>query len=140
MIDRTEVLAGKVLIADDQPANVLLLERLLRGAGYRCVESTMDPRGVSELHRKNRYDLILLDLHMPGLDGFRVLQALKLVDPDGYLSVLVMTAHPGHEEHALLAGAKGFVSKPFKALEVLAQVYDMMELSLMERRAQKQSV
>src|SRR5512134_70166 len=135
MFEAVDVLAGKVLIVDDQQANVRLLERMLGGAGYVSVASTLDPREVCELHRKNRYDLILLDLQMPGMDGFAVLEGLKEIDQDGYLSVLVMTSHPGNKERALQAGAKDFIAKPFKALEVLTRVYNTLELRLLHSRA-----
>jgi CheY-like chemotaxis protein len=137
MLDPSDILAGKVLIVDDQQASVRLLERMLRGAGYASVASTLDPHQVCELHRRNRYDLILLDLQMPGLDGFRVLEGLKQVEEDGYLSVLVMTAHPGHEQRALQAGAKDFISKPFNAVEVLTRVHNMLELRLLHMQNKK---
>lgn len=134
MIETVDVLTGKVLIVDDQASNVRLLERMLSGAGYRSVASTLDPREVCDLHRKNRYDLILLDLQMPGLDGFGVLEGLKEVEPDRPLSVLAMTSHPGNKERALQAGAKDFIGKPFKALEVLTRVYNLLELRLLQSR------
>ena len=131
MVDSSDVLKGRVLIVDDQQASVRLLERMLRGAGYASIASTRDPRQVCGLHWKNRYDLILLDLQMPGMDGFQVLEGLKEIERDGYLSVLVMTAHPGHKQRALQAGAKDFISKPFNAVEVLTRVYNMLELRLL---------
>jgi len=134
MKDRIDVLAGKLLIVDDQPANVLLLERMLRGAGYTSVASTLDPHQVCDLHQKNRYDLILLDLQMPGRNGFQVLEGLKDVESEGSLSVLVMTSHPGHKERALAAGARDFISKPFHVLEVLTRVHNMLELRLLHRK------
>jgi adenylate cyclase len=135
------VLAGKVLIVDDEQASVRLLERMLRGAGYACVASTCDPRLAAELHRKNHYDLILLDLQMPGLDGFRVLERLKAVQTDDYyLSVIVMTAHPGHKRRALQAGAKDFISKPFDAVEVMTRVYNLLELRLLYVENRKKSI
>jgi CheY-like chemotaxis protein len=137
MVDSSDVLRGKVLIVDDQQASVRLLERMLRGAGYASVASTLDPHQVCELHQKNRYDLILLDLQMPGMDGFRVLEGLKQVEKDGYLSVLVMTAHPGNKERALQAGAKDFISKPFNMFEVLTRVYNMLELRLLHMQDKK---
>ena len=76
MIDAARILTAKILIVDDQPANVKLLEMMLQSAGYQSVASTMDPKSVCELHRDNRYDLILLDLLMPGMDGFQVLEGL----------------------------------------------------------------
>ena len=130
MIDSAEVLEAKILVVDDQEANVLLLERMLSGAGYLSVTSTLDPRAVCELHRKNRYDLILLDLQMPGMDGFEVMEGLKEIEKDGYLPVLVVTAQPDHKLRALRAGAKDFVTKPFDLAEVVTRVHNMLEVRL----------
>jgi diguanylate cyclase (GGDEF)-like protein len=130
-----DILYGKVLIVDDQEVNVLLLERMLHGAGYTSIASTTDPREVLELHRKNRYDLILLDLQMPGMDGFQVLEALKEIELDGYLPVIVITAQPGHKLRALQTGAKDFISKPFEMAEVLARVHNMLEVRLLHKAA-----
>jgi CheY-like chemotaxis protein len=139
MLDPSDVLAARVLVVDDQQANVLLLERMLRGAGYTSVTSTRDPDRVTELHRKNQYDLILLDLLMPVLDGFQVLESLKQVEKGGYLSVLVMTAQPGHKERALAAGAKDFISKPFNTVEVLTRVYNLLEIRLLHKQGRKKT-
>ena len=133
MVDSADIFRAKVLIVDDQEANVLLLERALRGAGYVSLESTRDPRAVCELHRKNRYDLILLDLQMPVMDGFEVMEGLKDIERDGYLPVLVVTAQPDHKLRALRAGAKDFVSKPFDLAEVLTRVHNMLEVRLYAR-------
>lgn len=129
----TDVLHGSLLIVDDQDVNVLLLERMLRGAGYASITSTTDPREVCDLHASNRYDLILLDLQMPGLDGFQVMEGLKEIEPDGYLPVLVITAQPDHKLRAFQAGAKDFISKPFELAEVLARVRNMLEVRLMHK-------
>src|SRR5450759_1202454 len=131
MISSSDILHGKVLIVDDQEANVILLERILRGAGYVSITSTMNPAEVCELHRNNRYDLILLDLQMPGMDGFQVMEGLKEIEPDGYLPVLVITAQPGHTLRALQAGAKDFISKPLELAEVLARVHNMLQARLL---------
>src|ERR1035437_4402838 len=133
MISSADIRHGKVLIVDDQEDSVLLLERMLRGAGYVSVTSTTDPGEVSELHLKNRYDLILLDLQMPGMDGFQVMEGLKELERDGYLPVLVITAQPGHKLRALQAGAKDFVSKPFELVEVLTRVHNMLEVRLLQK-------
>jgi adenylate cyclase len=137
MISQFDILQGKVLIVDDQKVNVLLLERMLRGAGYVSITSTMDPGEVCELHLKNRYDLILLDLQMPGMDGFQVMEELNKIEPDGYLPVLVITAQPGHKLRALQAGAKDFISKPFELAEVLARAHNMLEVRLLHLETKK---
>jgi signal transduction histidine kinase len=133
VISSSDILHGKVLIVDDQEVNVLLLEQMLRSAGYVSITSTMDPGEVCKLHVKNRYDLILLDLQMPGMDGFQVMEGLKEIEPDGYLPVLVITAQPGHKLRALQAGAKDFISKPFELAEVLARVHNMLEVRLLHK-------
>src|SRR6266446_3508081 len=127
----SDILNASVLIVDDQETNVRLLARTLGGAGYTAVTSTMDPLQVCELHRTHRYDLILLDLQMPVMDGFQVMQGLKEIETDGYLPVLVITAQPDHKLRALRAGAKDFISKPFDLAEVLARVYNMLEVRLL---------
>jgi magnesium transporter len=131
MVGRSDILNASVLIVDDKDANVLLLEQMLGGAGYTSVTSTMDPLEVVELYRTHRYDLIVLDLQMPGIDGFQVMEGLKKIETDGYLPVLVITAQPGHKLRALEAGAKDFISKPFDLAEVLARVYNMLEVRLL---------
>ncbi|MDZ4730466.1 MAG: response regulator, partial [Xanthomonadales bacterium] len=112
------ILAASILIVDDQAANVQLLTRLLTDAGYTGVTATMNPMEVCALHRRNAYDLILLDLQMPGMDGFSVMEGLKTNDNESYLPVIVLTAQPGHKLRALAAGAKDFISKPFDLVEV----------------------
>ena len=131
MITAADIHGAKVLIVDDQEANVRLLERTLRGAGYEFLASTRDSREVCELHRKNRYDLILLDLMMPGLDGFAVMEGLKVIEEGSYLPVLVITAQPEHKLRALEAGARDFVSKPLDLAELLMRVYNMLEVRLL---------
>jgi DNA-binding response OmpR family regulator len=135
MVSPADILNAKVLIVDDQEANVRLLERMLRNAGYASVARTMDPYEVGGLHRTNRYDLIVLDLQMPGMDGFQVMEGLKDIEEDGDLTVLVMTAHPGHKLRALQAGAKDFISKPFDGVEVLTRIRNMLEARLLRAEA-----
>lgn len=131
MISPTDILQGKILIVDDQEVNVVLLEKVLRGAGYVSIASTTDPGKVCELHLLNRYDLILLDLQMPGMDGFQVMENLKELETGGYLPVLVVTALPEHKLRALRAGARDFVSKPIDVSEVLIRVHNMLEVRLL---------
>jgi PAS domain S-box-containing protein len=134
MVTASDILAARVLIVDDQESNVFLLRQLLDDAGYSCVASTMDPHEVSELHRKHRYDLILLDLQMPGMDGFEVMEGLKAIEKDSYLPVLVITAQPSHKLRALQAGAKDFISKPFDVIEVQTRIHNMLEVRLLHKK------
>ena len=137
MVSPADILNARILVVDDQEANVRLLEGMLRVAGYTSVESTTDPNEVCELHRKNRYDLILLDLQMPGMDGFQVMEGLKEIEADGYLPVLVITAQPAHKLRALEAGAKDFVSKPFDLAELRARVHNILEVRLLHLEAEE---
>src|ERR1700687_332807 len=131
MVSSADILNARILVVDDQEANVRLLEGMLRIAGYASIESTTDPKRVCELHRKNRYSLILLDLQMPVMDGFQVMEGLKEIEEDGYLPVLVITAQPDHKLRALQAGAKDFVSKPFDMAELRARVRNILEVRLL---------
>ena len=135
LVNSDEILNAAILIVDDQKVNVLLLEQMLRGAGYVSITSTMDPHTVCALQRDNHYDLILLDLQMPDMDGFQVMEGLKEIETDSYLSVLVITAQPDHKLRALAAGAKDFVSKPFDLPEVLMRIHNMLEVRLLYRES-----
>jgi PAS domain S-box-containing protein len=136
-IPESEILAASILIVDDQDANVQLLSQLLQEAGYTSVTSTMNPLEVCALHRRQRFDLILLDLQMPVMDGFQVIEALKTNDADAYLPVLVLTAQPGHKLRALQAGAKDFISKPFDLVEVKTRIHNMLEVRLLYKRLEQ---
>ncbi|MBU1691036.1 MAG: diguanylate cyclase [Gammaproteobacteria bacterium] len=139
MVSPADFLNASILIVDDQEANVQLLEEMLREAGYRCVTSTMDPHAVYALHRDNHYDLILLDLQMPGMDGFQVMEGLKEIETDGYLPILVITAQPGHMLRALTAGAKDFISKPFNMMEAKTRIHNMLEVRLLYKQLEDHS-
>jgi len=134
MISKIDVLSSTILIVDDQESNVQLLKQLLTEAGYTCVTSTMNPQEVCALHRKNHYDLILLDLQMPVMDGFQVMEVLKTNDTDEYLPVIVLTAQPGHKLKALQAGAKDFISKPFDLVEVKLRIHNMLEVRMLYKK------
>jgi len=164
MVQISDILKARILIVDDQAANVSLLKQLLRGVGYVSVASTMDPNKVCELHRKNHYSLILLDLVMPGMDGYQVMEGLEAIKNGGYLSVLMITAQPDHKLHALNAKAKHVISKPFDLLadqipnggtyllakydvvskpfvlaDVLMRVHKMLEISLRRQECAPQN-
>ena len=131
MITDSEILNGKILIVDDQETYVTLLEELLSDSGYSRVTSTMNSLEVCALHLKNHYDLILLDLQMPIMTGFQVMEELTAQNQDGYLPVLVITAQPDHKLRALQAGAKDFISKPFDLFEVKTRIHNMLEVRLL---------
>ncbi|MEQ1600614.1 MAG: response regulator [Methylophilaceae bacterium] len=134
MISEAEILNASILIVDDQEANVSLLEQLLSEAGYTAVTATMQPQEVCALHGKHSYDLILLDLQMPVMDGFQVMECLKANAADAYLPVLVLTAQPGHKLRALQAGAKDFICKPFDLVEVKTRIHNMLEVRLLYKK------
>jgi PAS domain S-box-containing protein len=138
-LSESDILNASILIVDDQESNVSLLERLLGEAGYTNVASTMKPQEVCALHRKNSYDLILLDLQMPEMDGFQVMEALKTNAVDAYLPVLVLTAQPGHKLRALQAGAKDFISKPFDLIEVKTRIHNILEVRLLYKKLENYS-
>ena len=137
MISQQHFLEANILIVDDQESNVQLLEEMLREAGYQRIASTTDPFAVCALYLANRYDLILLDLQMPGLDGFQVMEAIKEIQTDSYLPILVITAQPNHKLQALSSGAKDFVVKPFDLIEIKTRIYNMLEVRLLYRRLEE---
>ena len=139
MISPTDILSAKLLVVDDKEANVLLIEGMLRVAGYTSVHSTTDPSQVCDLHRRERFSLILLDLQMPVMDGFQVMEELKEIESEGYLPVLVITAQPDHKLRALEAGAKDFVSKPFDMAELKARVHNILEVRLLHLQTKNYS-
>jgi putative two-component system response regulator len=133
---------ARILIVDDQEANVRLLEGILkRAAGYHALRSTTDPREVMSLYVEFQPDLILLDLHMPHVDGFAVMEQLKEIVPeDVFLPILVLTADvtPEAKQRALASGAKDFLAKPFDPTEVLLRIKNLLETRTLhlELRAQ----
>src|SRR3954464_9019371 len=139
MVSAADILNARILVVDDKDANVQLLKGMLRIAGYVAVDSTTQPGKVCELHRKNRYSLILLDLQMPGMDGFQVMEELQRIEENGYLPVLVITAQPDLKLRALEAGAKDFVSKPFDMAELRARVHNILEVRLLHLAMTKHS-
>ncbi|NJD34118.1 MAG: response regulator [Betaproteobacteria bacterium] len=139
MLTTSDILNASILIVDDQESNVILLEETLRESGYKQISSTMSSREVCALHRKNSYDLILLDLQMPDMDGFQVMEGLKTNIADSYLPVLVITAQPGHKMRALQSGARDFISKPFDLAEVRTRIRNTLEVRLLYRKLENYS-
>jgi putative two-component system response regulator len=120
---------ARILIVDDQTSTVRLLERLLTTGGYTNVSATTDPRLTAEMVDRLAPDLVLLDLHMPGVDGFEVMQSLApRVAVDRFLPILVVTADTTLEsrQQALSAGARDFLQKPFDAVEALLRIRNLL--------------
>ena len=122
----TDILGARILIVDDQQANLRLLEFALRRAGYVGVVSTTEPLEVSGLHHQNHYDLIILDLQMPHMNGFQVMEELAKVERGKRAAILILSADPSQTKRALEAGATGFLSKPFVLAEVVLRVRLML--------------
>ncbi|MGF6182461.1 diguanylate cyclase (GGDEF)-like protein/PAS domain S-box-containing protein [Massilia sp. UYP32] len=135
MISLSDIRRARILVVDDEPVNVQLLEYLLKTTGYENVSSTYDPRQVVALHLKHRFDLIILDLHMPGMDGFEVMEALKPLESDSWLPVLVVTAEPDKKLAALEAGARDFIGKPIDTVEVMTRIRNLLEVRLLHRES-----
>jgi two-component system NtrC family sensor kinase len=133
---------ARILIADDQPANVHLLERVLNSAGDTHIASTTDPCQILPLFSEFRPDLLLLDLLMPQLDGFTVMQQLQpLVSEGPYFPILVLTADvtPETRRRALAAGARDFLTKPLDRTEVLLRIQNLLETRFLHQALQTQN-
>lgn len=125
-----QILSLRILIVDDEPVNVLLLEEVLASHDYTNVTSTRDPLEVKALQIEHDFDLILLDIRMPHMTGIEVMQELGSIIKDDYLPTLVLTAQTDTETrlNALVNGAKDFLTKPFQQAEVLQRIRNMLEV------------
>ncbi|MCC8361876.1 response regulator [Lysobacter sp. A6] len=135
MISAADILAARILVVDDDLDALRTLEQSLTSAGYSTLTCTTDPRRVAALHAEHDFDAILLDVLMPGMDGFEVMEALKPGERGGYLPVLALTAEPGHRTQALRYGAKDFLRKPFDPEELLLRVRNLVEVRLLYKDA-----
>lgn len=134
--------SSRILIVDDLPSVVRLLEHFLLRAGYRDVVSTTDPRKALDLYRETKPDLIILDLHMPYLDGFDVLERLRPeIAVERFLPILILTGDLSGEakQHALSSGAKDFLSKPFDQVEALLRIENLLRTRLLYREVQRRN-
>jgi DNA-binding response OmpR family regulator len=137
MVSTAEILKGRILIVDDKRPMVVLLERILHSGGFVSVSTTTDPSLVCDLQRKNDYHLILLDIEMPEMNGFQVLEELRKSDLADMPPIIVITAHQGQKLQAFQAGARDFIGKPFELPEVLARVKNMLEMRLLQLETQR---
>jgi len=124
---------AKILIVDDEQGNIHVLERMLNAVGYCNITSTTDSRSTPDLYQIMHPDLILLDIKMPGFSGFDVMNALKPLETESYLPILVLTAQLDTETRlkAIKAGAKDFVNKPFIMEEMLARINNLLEVRML---------
>ncbi|HVY08118.1 MAG TPA: diguanylate cyclase [Burkholderiales bacterium] len=137
MVDAGKIRNASILVVDDDEQNLLLIEQMLKTAGYVCVDATSDPHAVSDLHRAKRYSLIILDLQMPEMDGFDVMEGLRPIEAGSYLPVLALTGQPSHKLRALESGAKDFISKPFDPPEFLTRVNNLLEVRLLHEESRE---
>ncbi|MEX2525997.1 MAG: HD domain-containing phosphohydrolase [Gemmatimonadota bacterium] len=136
------MLAASILLVDDEGANLRVLERILARAGYSEVSATSDPREVEPLFRELQPDLVVLDLHMPKMDGFEIMKRLGGLIPEGsFLPILVLTGDPNLEvrQRALAVGARDFVNKPFDVVEVLLRIRNLLETRMLHRELRHQN-
>ena len=138
MIDRSAIRDARLLVVDDNPENIELLMAVLEHAGYTNVSSTCEAAEVAGLHAEHRYDLILLDMQMPGLNGLDVIKALRTVEPNAYLPVIAITANPSYKIAALQAGARDFITKPFDLAEVHQRIHNLLEVRLLYQKMAEQ--
>jgi putative two-component system response regulator len=134
---------ARILVVDDERVNVVLLERILEQDGYRNVKSVTDPTEAAALYDQFEPDLVLLDLHMPKLDGFAVMKLLsERISSNTFLPILILTAdiRPEIKRRALAAGAKDFVTKPFDRTEVLLRIQNLLETRFLHLRVRHDAV
>lgn len=135
----TDIFNARILIVDDQSSNAPLLKQLLAQAGYNRVSSATNPHQVCELHCKHQYDLLLLDLQRPDVEGFQLMETLKTESTDKHLPVIMVTEQPVNKVHALAAGVRDFISKPFDVIEVKTRITNMLEVRLLYKKLEEYS-
>jgi putative two-component system response regulator len=140
MVDEKTIKDAKILVVDDQPANVTLIEKILEIDGYLNVISTTDPTQVESIYMEQNSDLILLDLNMPIMDGYQVLEKVREVDPD-YPPIIVLTAQSDRDSRikALDLGARDFLAKPFDRVELMTRIRNMLEVRIMAKAMKNQN-
>ncbi len=137
-----DIFNASILIVDDKQANVQLLEKMLMSNGYTSVLSTTDSRETADLYKSFQPDLVLLDINMPHLNGYQVMEQLNKIEPEDYVPILVLTALQDNETRfrSLKLGAKDFLSKPFKITETLVRIRNMLEVRLLHNQIHNQNI
>lgn len=141
MLDEAKIKTAEILIVDDQPANVALIEKMLDIDHYSNVTSTIDSTQVEAIYREKNIDLVLLDLNMPVMDGYQVLAKIREIDPD-YPPIIVLTAQSDRESRikALDLGARDFLAKPFDRVELMTRIRNMLEVRIMTNAMKNQNM
>jgi len=131
-----EIVGSRILVVDDNLTNVVLLKKLLEGSGYTDVTGITDSREVKSLYEESPFDLVLLDIRMPHLDGFDVMEQLRQIDSALPPNIMVLTAQTDQETKlkALDFGSRDFLHKPFDRLEVLTRIRNMIETHLLHKK------
>lgn len=137
-MESKDYLRSKILIVDDEPGNVILLEQMMIQEGYNCLYSTSDSTQCIDMFAEVQPDLVLLDLNMPRMDGFEVMAKLKEIDPKSMVPILVLTALTDEKTklHALRSGAKDFLNKPFELTEASLRIKNLLEMRLLHQKVQ----
>ncbi len=140
MLEKSQILKAKILMVDDEISNILILETVLKQAKYTSITSTTDSREAASLYQKLKPDLVLLDLRMPNMDGFEVIEQIKQIEADSYAPILVLTAEsdPAIRLKALQVGARDFLCKPLDLAEVLCRIRNILEVRLLNKNLETQ--
>lgn len=141
MITNQQIYQAKILIIDDQEVSVRLLDQILQKAGYRHIHSTQDPLKAKSLFQEIDPDLVILDLVMPQMDGFYIMQELKKLQGDAYLPIIILSNEESMEARfkALELGAKDFLNKPYDRVEVLLRFRNLIEVKMLNREVTAQN-
>ncbi|MBN1869022.1 MAG: response regulator [Candidatus Omnitrophica bacterium] len=132
---------AKILIADDDPTSIRLLEKVLSDAGYQNIKTTQDPDQVEGLYQDIKPDLLILDLHMPHMEGFKIMERLRETEKEDYLPILVITQERNRviQFSSLEAGAKDFLVKPYDSIEVLLRIRNFLEVRMLHNQVREQN-
>ncbi|MBD2840810.1 response regulator [Erythrobacter rubeus] len=137
LVDSDEILSCRILAIDDEEANIALLRNVLEREGYSQIECLTDPREALATYMEFEPDIVLLDLMMPEVDGFQLLESFGRHDAaDEFRPILVLTADTTVQarRRALALGAKDFVSKPFDVIEVGLRISNLLETRILYSR------
>lgn len=142
IVTKEDIKKAKILVVDDNSANIDLLSKILLKDGYEYIFSTQNPLEVESLYSEHQFHLIILDLNMPDLDGFQIMRILKEKFPDVWIPIIIVTAQNDQPSkiRSLSLGARDFLTKPIDRLEVINTVYNIVETKMMQSILENQNV